>query len=698
MFSADKESNILYCEIILLTYVISFLFKDIILCLITLIPSKYIIFYLSLVVLIAICLIIFNKISNYSLINLFIFSTCLFLLADLCICNNPSYIPKIIRYVGIAVSVFYSLSLISNLKSQNQWYYIYQFALINEIKYLIYIKCIILFIDIINSAAYNPLYLLFVFSIFLIILLIQKCSKMNNKVFYLLFIILLILICSYSYFIYGNIIMYLDFIFLLPIIFLINNKLYKKRTVVILSFIEAFYQVNVIINALKIFSDDTNYLISILGVILNIFSLMALFVKIKQYNISNFFLKYSGEYSKEDIKKQIDDFTNDKKRTGNFLGGGYIKAIEYANSNLGTNFNIDIIRNEARQNDDIFEIVLVKDLPFILSLLRYVYNKLKIHWRIPISILILILYFPMKFTGIHNKIENIYENQNEISTLFEVPYYANQYTIETLEQLSNNEDINKYENFPHYIARIFRNKSNEYIDNNQIDLQIETMLFSLKFNYNYDTLYKLYKIYESNNYYYETIDCIDDLLKFQESDKNYLLEVKSIISQEHGCYNISLDTAELIYTEYPSLENNAWRASCLIGIGKIDEAIDILNACIEEDNNLPYWVYRMRGIAYLTLIENGEINYLDNAKADIIFAYNGDKENYKNILAYARLCLYLNLNTQAKKLIDDTMIKESNGQTYYWLSRYYNNIQDTENEKNALDKSRELNYMGNGEY
>lgn len=703
MFAANKKSNLFLLETVIFYVIIARVTCDLIITLLAVVPVNFVVLSLSMLVLLSIIFIVIEQMSGFTFLPLPLFCLSISLLQMLCIAFDPTYLPVWLKIVAIVVCIITSLQVINGINAKKRWYYIYQFELIDAAKLLLIVWYIIITIDVLDSAGFNIAYSFFILPITVMIILSYNIDnkKIANRFFVPAYILSLILICIYDYIVYGKFYEHVAVSIALPIFFLLCKQLLKRKTVFLFTIMNASLAMIVYLGIFNFFPDIMNSAISIIGLVIDAGALFVLFVKIKQKTIRAMLSPFIGNYSHDDIKEQMSSYTENIIRENAFFGSATVKAVEFASdNNIIDKASIGVIRNEAELSDNIFITVTARRLPKSFDSLRHAYWFAKLHWRLFISALLLLIWLPVAIPGIHNVLSNFLAERGKISTVLESAYFANCYSIETIDELSSKKDITHYESFSQYIARVFKNKADEYQKNKRIDLQIQALSLSLRFDYSYYTLYQRLNAYCSINDYVDMMSDFDSLLAFEkhEDEKKDLVDEKSTISLYYGYYQAALDDARILSRDYPSTENDAWVGACMIGSGDARNALRILNSCIEKDKDLPYWVYRMRGIAYLVLAENGELNYIDNAKSDILAAYNGEKSS-NNSLAYARLCLYLGNNAQANELIESVLQEEKdNGRAYFWLSRYYYSLHDYVNEFIALKKSRDLRYIGNGEY
>lgn len=699
MFSADKKTNVILLEWIAFSWVLAIILRDTFISLLAIIPNNLVVFILSAIILISILIIAFDSILYFRHIPLKLYYLSVCFLLYFCIVFKPSYLPLWINVIALIICFWIAIQIIRGIWTQKKWRYVYQFDLISNVKYLLIIWQIIIMLDIIDTIGYNPAYSFFIIPTIVFMILVYKydSKKITIKIFYSIYFVNLFLICLYDYLIWSDFFKHFPVLLMLPICYNLNKQLHKKKTIIFLAIIAAFFELFAILRIIRFIPESMNPYIAIIGLILNIIVAIALFVKTEKKDIRKIILPFTGVYTQEDIYEQVTAYLRYIDDNKFLYGPAIIKAVEYAD--IGGNI-VDLIKEKAESNDTIFIKVSVKKLPVLLNMLRNIIWFVTRHWRAFAAIMLLMIWVPITSPGAYNFLSSSLANHGKISILLETVYYANSYGIKMLNDLSDNKDITENESFTSYIARIMSDRAERYLYEGNTDLSIEALSISLFYKNDYDTLYKRFDTNYFANNYYATVEDIIALLQFSESenDREHLIDTKSFLSLYHGYYETALIAAQTLNSEFPSIENDAWVGACLIGNGKPREAVRILNYCIEIDESLPYWAYRMRGIAYISLVENGEYDYLDNAKNDILTAYNGSKSLY-NILAYARLCLLLEDYIQAIILIENAIdINENSGKVYYWLSRYYHQIQDYENSEIALKKSRDLHYIGNGEY
>ncbi|MDR0898466.1 MAG: hypothetical protein LBN04_11510 [Oscillospiraceae bacterium] len=702
MFSAHKKSNIIIVEIIAF-YIISALFlRDLTIALLAAIPSSYLTLVLSAIILLSIILVVINNMYNLSLLPPVIYYLSFYFLIVFCVVFKPTYLPQWVKIIAVLACITSSVQVLQGIWTQKRWHYVYQFELIDKVKMQLIILSMVLLVDIIDSASFNPIYFWFVIAVIILGLLGFGFDrkKVTIKFFCFLYVVAVISMCIYHHLIWENFFRFLSNMLTLPVAYYLHKNLCKRKAVFLLTVIVAYNELFIYIQLFNFLPDNINMAISIIGLGLNIIAGLAVFIQIRRKSDRELLSKFVGIYTPELMIEQVVSYIDNKEKSDDLFGSSIIKAVEYAGQNVFDDKLTYRIREKVLLSDNIFTSVTVKELPKILGWLRHQFWFIKLHWRAFVSILIIVVYLPATYPGIHNFLTRFLSDKGKVSAVFQTVYYAQNYSIQKLNEISNGDDISNGESFSHYIARIYENKADEYMVDEEIGLQIQALSLSLYFEYDYDTLYKRFRAFDYTDNYYEAAKDISSLLLFEESksDREYLLLKRSSLSLLNGYYEAALIDAQILGTEYSSVKNEAWIGACLIGYGDLNEGIGILNECLEKDENLPYWVYRMRGIAYLSLAEKGEDEYISNAISDIMFACNGEK-SYNNILAYARLCLYSGNNELAIKLVGDVIdADESNGRAYYWLSKCYNRMNDKENELLALKKSRDLNYIGNGEY
>ncbi len=701
MFAAHKKSNVLIVEMVIFWMISALFFREIMISLLAAVPSGYIALVLSAIILLSMSLLVFDHICKMSILPRTIYCLSLFLLALLCIATEPTYLPQWVKGIAVLVCLLSSIRVIQGIWTQRRWHFVYQFELIGKVKMQLVVLQLVILLDVVNAAGYNPVYYLVALPVLLMIILALKFDsrKMPAKLLGLLYTAALLSICTFTYMEWANFFAYFSFLLPLPICFYLFKHLYKRKTVFLLSLIVAYNELFIYLRIFNFLSDTIGRAVSLIGLGLNIIAVVAIFVKVKQKAVRQLLSPFIGVYTLQNIIEQVIGYADQKESADELFGSSVVQSMEYAGLKEIDGKTFDDIKDRAVQSDNMFTTIYLRKLPKFFDWLRSLFWFVRTHWRAPVAVIILVMYLPINYAGIHGALSRFLAERGKISTVLETAYYAHDYMVFELDKLSDGVDISGIESFSHYIARVFENRADEYFDAGKTELQIKALSLSLRFEYDYTALLSRLRAHDAANNYLKTIEDIDALLLFEEGreDREYWLDYKCTLGLYYGYVGPALADAEVLCAEYPSVENDALVGACMIGTGNIDEAVQILNSCIDKQADLPYWVYRMRGIAYLALTENGE-DCIEKAKTDIQFAYNGDSSR-NNSLAYARLCIYLGDSSLALSLIEEVIqAEEDYARAYYWLSQYYSSMGDKENERVALNRSRDLQYVGNGEY
>ncbi len=702
MYSAHKESNIIIVELVILAMAAALFLRTLIIASLVLIPQEYLIMALSTIILISLIVIVIEHLSKYPIFPIYVYLLAIYLLLLFCIVLEPLYLPLWIRIIAVLICMSCSLRVIQGMWTQNRWYYIFQFELIGKIKMQSFITLVVILFDIIDSASSSPFYLFFIVSLVIIgiVSIGLDSRKMSDKLFCYLYLGALVLICIYHYLIWGGLLNYLSCIFMIPVCFYCYKHMYKRRTVLLLAIITAYNELYVYLKFLNMLPDAMNSYMSFVGLGLNFIAVLGMFIKVNQKHLRDLLSHYVGTYTSQHIIEQIESYMKHTENAGGFFGRPLIKSVEYAGDGIFNKEVFESIKEKIELSDSIFETKTVRRLPIVIDWLRDVFWFIKRHRRIVAAIPLILIIILVGYSGIHTSLTDYLGEHGILSTFVETSYYAHQYSLETLQMISRGEDIGNNPRFPQFMAWIMKNRAEEYEITNRKEMQIKALSLSLNFEYDYDTLKNRFEAYSSTHNYADAMRDLNSLLLFNEADgeRESLIDTKSVFSLNYGHYKEALESAHVLSSEYSSRENDAWVGACLIGNGRVSEAIQILNTFIEESESIPIWVIRMRGIAFLTLVENGEDDLLLDAIIDIEIAYEREK-SLNNILAYARLCLYLGDNAKALELIEYAIeVEGDSGRAYYWLSECYSKSDDNLKAEAAMQKARDLNYVGNGEY
>lgn len=670
-------------------------------------PHHLLIPILSIIILIAITLVGLDYITKLTFLPATILYYLLLILSYLCVLNNPTYLPVSLRILPVAVCAMCSLFSINGIITRKGFYYVYQFELIDTIKAMLVVYYIVRIIDVIDCVSARgmeyAIFLLPYIPLFISCLKFQV-ERFNNKLLYCAVGFAILGCCIYDYIIYSNLFGNLADLSIVALMFFLRRQLHKRRTVFFMTAMVVVFNMSIYLEILKFFPKVLENVISVIGLIINIFILVLSFIKTKQMSIRKVFSPLLGVYTKKNILCAIRRYYELMIKNDGFVQSALVNSIEYAENNSLANIENtikeDIENRKNSENKEIFDVVTVRRRPKLIEVIIDIIDFTRLHWRIFLSVLFIGIELIFFYPNINSYFSSTFKDNGIICIALDSVNYANEYSMQIVPQLSDKDSIDTLESYSEFSARLFKEQADEYKADKNTQLELQALSASLHFHVDYNVLYRRYLLYSALHYYEATISDIDALLSMEESEykKGELLDSRSVFYMYYSHYNEALSDAELLYELTPSNENNAWIGACLIGIGNYNKAIGILNPLIAEDPNMPYWTYRMRGLAYLSLAENGQLQYLSNAESDILYAYNSE-ETSNNTLAYAKLCLYLGEKEKAFDAIQSVIeCDPQNGRAYFWLSKYYEQNNDVINKSKALDTSRLLNYIGNEEY
>ena len=136
---------------------------------------------------------------------------------------------------------------------------------------------------------------------------------------------------------------------------------------------------------------------------------VATFIKLPSKRLKQWMAPFSGVYDQETVLWQINCYSTSRKASHQFWGNFFIIAVEYANMKWNVNWDLDLVKQIAAQDDSIFEEVSDAPQPIVFCVLRYFLNTIKIHWRVPTCFLLLVLSLTVTYPGIHRTMVNLFQ-------------------------------------------------------------------------------------------------------------------------------------------------------------------------------------------------------------------------------------------------------------------------------------------------
>lgn len=696
-------------ELFALTIVSASFMRDTILSLaIALTPFSMIIPTLATLIIACIFVITLSVYFKFNILPIWLYICSFYILQFLCIANNPTYLPLPVKILAFCVCLIVSWQVIAGCFEHRKTLYVYQFEIIDKLKIRILNVVILNIIHIWGTMLSGDyLNLLFILPYFL---LLYYYFKMQKYSFGSKFTIILILLATLfaCYFIGNNMNEYYYQAFnlsILLIFFVIRDNLEKKQMSLLLTVVLIICEFSIYSSLLKVFPKAFDNTLNIIGIIINISMFIIAIVNIKKIKIQNFNKLLSnlfGEYDESEIVLQISEEYNLAQKEvisgEGFVPASLSRAIEYSKIMGVATIDERIISAVSDlEKDEIPEVE--KELHISGNENKFI-RIFKLYWRIGVTIIVLLTWLSLFVAPFNTTLIKWLESKGNIGICLNTIQYSKIYSNSVVYYL-NDENTRFNLLFPEYVAKEFSNKAIVYGVNGNLQMQKKALSASLLFNKDYNVLYSRYLLNDQLKNFHEALEDIDELLSMEkctEVDSYNLRFNRSSFCVNCGNFDKAFEEAEFCFSYENSIENEAWLYACNIGIGKSQEAYHSLNDLLCENTNLPSWVYRMRGLALLTLIEKGDSQSIDIMKDDIIYAYDSEK-TLNNILAYARLLLFENKYQEAFEAIQNAVDENPNdGRVYFWLSKYYELTSDLLNQQKMLEKARTLHYEGNGEY
>lgn len=311
-----------------------------------------------------------------------------------------------------------------------------------------------LLFDVIDTEGYASFYLLTVLPILILMGLVYFIGKkiLSIRLFCVVYTFSLICLSIYDYRVYEEFYRSFGYMLMPPMVFILSRQLYKKRTVLLLLIVNLCNFIPCCQKCLKYWV-SLRVCSSIGRSFFNLTMVVAIFVKLPIKQLKQWLAPFSGDYDQKTVLLQVNGYVASNKVSTNFWGSSFIAAVEYANIKWSVNLDLDSIKRMAAQDDSIFEEVPVAPMPIVFGVLRYFFNAVKIHWKVPAGLLLLVFCLTVTYPGIHRATLNLFQ---EPPLILEITYYADSYAIETLENLERGEDITMQESFSQYFERIYK--------------------------------------------------------------------------------------------------------------------------------------------------------------------------------------------------------------------------------------------------
>lgn len=454
MFTAERKTNVFIVEWLAYSVIVGYALRIVAIDLLSFMPVEDVELYLSILILVSEVVLFSGLMTSFSFFPPSVYIGAGHVLVILCVNFEPTYIPLLVRLLTILTCIA-SAVIYYCTSNQKRWSYIYQFELLDNVKCLLYFFLISFLFDVIDTAGYASFYLLTILPILILMGLVYFIGKkiLSIKLFCVVYTFSLICLSIYDYRVYGEFYRSFGYMLMPPMVFILSRQLYRKRTVLLLLIANLCNFIPFCLNVFKMLGEPASLFLNWSQFFFNLTMVVAIFVKLPIKQLKQWLAPFSGDYDQKTVLLQVNSYAASNKVSTNFWGSSFIAAVEYANIKWSVNLDLDSIKRMAAQDDSIFEEVPVAPMPIVFGVLRYFFNAVKIHWKVPAGLLLLVFCLTVTYPGIHRATLNLFQ---EPPLILEITYYADSYAIETLEKLERGEDITTQESFSQYFERIYK--------------------------------------------------------------------------------------------------------------------------------------------------------------------------------------------------------------------------------------------------